>query len=728
MRGQDRIRTAVVGVLAAAILLPAPARADGVTGYLQLTYSSSDARALEDAAPAVITETDMFLQRYNLNVDRSLFPYVRFKMGGTFETVGEESREDGQERDRTTDRSSGFADLTITNPLLKAGGNYTKRREKIDASDSAALIMLRETTTLFAGLARREKLPSLDLLLLRTETYDADRHSQDTTQDQAALTSRYSPMKELDLRLHAGQTETADRLHEFDVVNRSLNGRVSYTDQFFGGRSSLNTTYMISLESTEASATGSGDVLFQVYPSSGLASVDDTPADGALDPLPPLIDGDLLGSVGINIGSLPSSTGDTRQRNLGLDLVAATGMNTLAVWVDREVPASVAGAWTWTVSTSEDNQTWTAVPVTSVAFGPFVNRFLISFTTVTARYVKAAVRPLAAGIFVPPGYDLSSVLVTELQAFESRPAEDVRGVTRRTSQNFDLNVRSLLLQSPALVHDLTYWHRRTEPGGPGQYILVNWLSLTRQLNPVLTAGARVGREDSNEAGGHHGSSLYGVSLIAVPLERLRHTLIFSGRRERIDERSSKSSALTLDNAAEFYRGVNGSLSAGLSRATSETGEESESRTITGGATIVPLSAMTLNLAHAETLTKRWGSVPAATSEQSRNELSVAYTPVSTLYLFASLAGISERDKPSATVQNYAASWSPFGSGSIQIGIPYSQTLRSAENARDISFAPNIRWLINRRTHLTVSRQVLKSETSLLTSRTRTASADLRWVF
>jgi len=711
------------------LFLPGAAHAEGVSGYLQLDYSRSQSSEQDGSGETIRAKTDTTLQRYNLNFDRNLYPYLRFKAGGIFEKLDVDNMFREERSDSVTKRTNGYADLSINNPLFRAGVGYAERRERVDQQGNPPLILYRETTSASAGLARQEARPTLDALLLRTETYDQERTSQNMVQDQFSLTSQYRPVKELDLRLSGGLIDTNDRLHNIETAGRNASGRFSYTDRFFQDRMSLNTTYTPSYQTLERMTSRTSDVQFQVFPLAGLASVDDTPADGALNPLPSLVDGDLLTGSGVNIGRLPSTLGDTQQRNLGLDFATAATVNTLMVWTDREIPVSVAAAYSWTIYVSSDNLTWTVGPPVSAQYGPFDSRFLLTFSDVTARYVKAVTRPLSAAVPIPPGTDVDTVFVSELQAFTRRiTTEENSRITRGFSQVYDLNTRTLLLQEPSLVHDLFYWHRRTDPGGPSQYVLANGLSLTKQLSSIMPGGVRVGREDANEKNGHRGTNLYGATLGIVPFSGLSHTLLLSGKHERIGDLTNDSASLFLNNTAEFYRGISATLSGGVNRATSETGEESRGSIVNFGVTLVPLPTMTINLGYSDSVTRRWGTVTPGTSGTTTGMVSAAYTPIRNLYLFASLSGVTERDKPSNTIQNYAVSWSPFSGGSLQVTLPYTQTLRSADNARETSVAPSIRWTVNRSTMLTIAYQVLTNETLLRRLRTETAYADLRIIF
>ena len=129
--------------------------------------------------------------------------------------------------------------------------------------------------------------------------------------------------------------------------------------------------------------------------------------------------------------------GDTQLRNMGLDFLVATEINTLYVWVDRDV-AQVADAFSWRIYTSDDDPRtatdWTLRQTVSPAiYSPTFNRFEIRFANVNARYVKVVTGPLSPA--VPIRFRFPTILVTELQAEIRRPASEVAGKQTTTFQN-----------------------------------------------------------------------------------------------------------------------------------------------------------------------------------------------------------------------------------------------------------------------------------------------------
>jgi hypothetical protein len=137
-----------------------------------------------------------------------------------------------------------------------------------------------------------------------------------------------------------------------------------------------------------------------------------------------MVDGNVAAGTGINLG-LPLPGGDARFRNMGLDFLVATGINTLFVLVDRDV-SQVADTFSWRIYTSSDNQNWELRQTVAPAFySPTFNRFEIRFANVTARFVKVVTSPLTPAI--PFATSFRDILVTELQSEPVGPHRKLQG-------------------------------------------------------------------------------------------------------------------------------------------------------------------------------------------------------------------------------------------------------------------------------------------------------------
>src|SRR5512139_1033567 len=78
---------ALAVLLFAAALSPATALADGIGGTIELTYSHGESNTSDPGGFEIRTRDDVFLQRYRLALDRTIYPNLRFSATGLFERV-----------------------------------------------------------------------------------------------------------------------------------------------------------------------------------------------------------------------------------------------------------------------------------------------------------------------------------------------------------------------------------------------------------------------------------------------------------------------------------------------------------------------------------------------------------------------------------------------------------------------------------------------------------------
>jgi hypothetical protein len=140
----------------------------------------------------------------------------------------------------------------------------------------------------------------------------------------------------------------------------------------------------------------------------GLFGVDDLPADTQLMSRPSLIDGVLDDAAGgVAIGPLGASS-----QNVGLDMGTSVQAEELRVHVRTAAGGAVpsGGPVTWTVWTSADRQSWTAVQGGSQTFSSALSAYVLDFTPTEARFFKA----------VSFGCNTVDTFVTELDTLAAR--------------------------------------------------------------------------------------------------------------------------------------------------------------------------------------------------------------------------------------------------------------------------------------------------------------------
>jgi len=689
--------------LLASALAPGSASADEIGLIAELAYSHSTTKEATGTVK-LDTKGDIFLQRYRLSLIRTLYPNLAFTASGLFEhTKLWSTANDGTVSEESTSTETKIIPtlgLSLNNPFVSAGATYTMFRDQTKSGDITFPADIRESYTASLGL-RPEGFPELTAIYSRNHTYDEDRKTRDLVDESYLLSLRYRPRQELDLNYSGIYSDSEDRLTGLKTQTLTNSGRVSYTKQFFG-RVSLSTSYNGSIRETKVVRPGQGTIESPVLAFAGLSGITDTPVQVVLDPNPALIDGDLVAGSGISIGQVPFG-GNDKPRNIGLDFFNVSEVNTLYVWVDRALPPVVSNSFTWAIYTSSDNLNWSLYQTVAPApFGSFENRFEIRFPSVKTRYIKVVVKPLSSGIIPPVGVDVSSIFVTELQAFLSVSAANFDQRTSDYSHLYALDVRTRILDNPSLIHTLSYWQSWAKQGGT-TYTFSNALSLSKRLSRVFSTTARVELDKSASGDIKTTSYVSGVSLTAIPLDTLTHTLTASARIDKEQEGTNTSRSLYLTNSAELYRGVDLSLVGGLTNGSLFTGEETKGTTVAVALNLVPRENLSIEADYSINNSERTGGISADTKDDKRSlTVSVSNTPVSALYLFASVTRETETDKEPSTFQSYSASWSPFRGGTLQIGVSYTEELRSTDNGKVTSYGPNVRWNITPVTSLDLS--------------------------
>ena len=713
-----------------AIFLSADSRADGLSGYLEYVYTKTTSESKDATGTESTLDTGNFLQRYNLSLDKRVYPNLRLLSGGLFEksdvSGSTETGTTRQDFDSTTTKLRPFVDLSLSTPLYQMAANYSRSEDRQKSQGSPPLTLIRDQYSGMLGW-NPEALPSLRFQFLRADRHDGERIFQDSSSQSYQLTSQYRPVSSVSLYYQGGLTDSQDRLSNNESRDVVHNGRFSYAGQWWNRRISLGTDYNITYRETEFHAGGAGEVSVPLLPFSGLSAIDDTPELGELSVNPSLVDGDLQAGSGINLG-LPPPGGDTQRRNVGLDFGVPTAVNTLFVSIDREIPRSVGDSFSWDIYTSSDNLNWILFQTIQPALqDPFVPRFEIRLQDVTARYIKAVTRPLAST--VPLATDFPLIQVTELQAALRSSAAAAGGRAVSASHIYNLSVRTRILDVPTLTYELAYSFAKATRA-PSRFHLSNGLYAGHRFSKHVSGTARVAREDSEDSGRGGRAYVFSGSLEAVPLPTLRHNLLLGARDDSAEGRSSRNLSLLLYNTAGLYKGLDVNVAAGRSRSVSETGQRTDTTQADASAVIVPNRKVTLNLTYAGKWDKITGGDPPAdrTVTTHSKEASVVFTPVSTVYLFGSYRAENPSGQNRRTIRNYSASWTPFPDGKLHLGFLYSETLRSETDGRDRTINPNLRLDIARGSFFSLAYQNTSSRSNLQSSDSDIISGDLRIAF
>jgi hypothetical protein len=703
-------------------ILSGTAWAEGFSGLLEVNYTIESFKTTDASGTTVKTDINTFNPRFTLTVDKRIFPNLRFLGTGFFEKEKSDGETNGRKTETEVTRFRPFLELRLETPLYTAAAGFSRRQEKTETSGFSGVTTVSDEYTGILGW-RPEGLPSFDLRMYRINRFDDERSFLDIHENLFNLQTIYS-YKGLWLMYYGLYDDSRNNIVDQDTEIWSHHGRATYSGMVWDDRILINGSYDINRQEVTTKTGGQGTVSLQIFPLTGLSSLDDTPADDALNPNPALIDGNLTASAGINLG-LPPLGGDTRRRNIGLDLSTPTELNKLEVWVDRDLPPEIANSFSWDVYTSSDNLTWTFwATVSSAPFGPFEYRFEMRFRNVTSRFVKVVTRPLSPT--VPGSGGFPDIFVTELQAFIDSPAEGRKEKATRTGQILSIDTRTRLLGRPSLFYDLSVLYNRVDPSGLETYTISNGLFATHRLSKTLSGSARVRLENGEENGRSREAFYYNASLVGDFLRAMRNNLIFSGQYITLEGESSTNNSLVFYNSATLYKGIDAYVSPGISYVKQAAGAQIWEFFVNGGVTLIPHRRLTMTISYSgETSRRTGGGIGKDTTSTQRLDIDASYTPFPTLQLVGFFEIFSESGRNTDFNQNYGVNWQPFPGGALQFSFYYNEELRTDLNEKNRIITPRVRWKIFKKSFLDVSYQWIKSKTDIQTTKSNIFSVSLQ---
>jgi len=695
------------------------------SGWIEFLYNQTDLQTVNADGQPVALESSAFRQRYNLELNWRLYPQLSFVVGGLFEKDDAVSQNNDLQADITRKRWRPYISLRQRSRLF-SGSLDVIRIEDTSRSGTFSSGRVLDTYSVDLGW-RPDRYPLVSFRIQRRDNYDPSREIIDTLDDLVELRTEYMAWERLRVFYRGSIREQENRVDGNGVLRRAHTGELAYADSLWRQRIQLSAEYNVNHQKQELTTSGVGEIANPVDPLDGLSINSDTPLNVTLDPNPALIDEDLSSSAGINLG-VPPPIGDERPRNIGLDLGIPAEVNAFRLWVDQDLPLAIANTFVWEVYTSEDNLNWVLrQTVAPASFDLLEPTFEIRFSNVTARYVKVVTLPLQRN--VPGSEQFPNIIVTELQAFLRIPAADATTRSDQTTQRFTSDLRVRLLERHNFFYEFSYSARGTQ-SLTDVWNLYNGLSFSEALNPTLRLSARVGREDNAQLDEELSTWLYSASLRAVVVPTLQQTLVFSGRVNEFEVGSDYINSVFLNNTLAIYRGVKANIGLGTTAGKRPDGERIGTQQVNARASLVPHRTLTFNLQYLLEREDRRGSSLGPDSKRDRtfSRITVAYIPVSAIYLFAGYRVERKTDSPERTFQNYSASWSPFAGGALQLTLAYNETLRSDLDTTFRIYTTRARWNISRRWWVQVAWQKSSTDSLFVQEESDILRASTRFVF
>lgn len=735
----------LVGVFCLVAAAPERATAEGLGGYLEYNFSKSNGEQRDSSGTSTTTNSTTLQQRYSLAMDKMIYPNLRFSAGGYLERTESDFDNSGQSTNSTLSKFNPYADLNLSNQVISSGLGFSRREETISTEGGASATTIVENYNAKFGW-KPEGLPSLDLLMSRLNSYDANHVSQDIVSDTINLNSRYKPVQELDLSYQGSLNTLNDNLTGLEVQSLTNSMRFAYGNQFFSDRVALATSYNISTRVNDVTPGGSGEVRTYLRPNRGYST---TIEDLVYNPdrytvvTTANVNPNLL-DKGAQV-TLATKSGFRTNSNVVMVLESAfnVSINEIRVFVtvdnsDNDIPAIFSSRFGWKVYASDDGLTWTEVgPVTStfnslrntigneirhgfdLTFPTIANKRYIQVVTVAQEITDANYGGISpANISV---YNVEPYFVEFLQPGQTKTTHTLSGL-------YDLNLKVKLLEEPSLFYDMTFTldHSSNDTMSSERYLVLNGLSMNHRFNSKLAGSARLAREDSIDPERTRSSNTLSLALSATPLPTLNHSLVYSGRVEEDNGASKVQNSLFLTNTAELYRGVNVNLSAGGSMGRDEVGVDQKSLLITAGASLQPHRALSVNLSFSDS--RQWltgGGKPDQYIYTQLGDISSTFNPLRSVYLFGGFSFIAQNDKKTEYTRNLGGSWSPFKDGALLLNLSYRESVATASEETNRAFVSSLRWNIQSGSYLDVSYLITRDSSISQTNDARTFSTSLR---
>lgn len=705
------------------LMVAAVAGADGVSFRNEFTYTNSTSDVTNEATgQKTTTDFSRLLQRYNLDISRNLFPYLRFATGTYYETTDSTSTTEDVDSDFDEKIIRPYVELSLDNPFYQAGIEAIRTQVEEEGTGLPDNTSKRDELNGSLGW-RPVDFPRMNLNVFNIRTHD-DLDTVDTSEQLITFDSSYEMAKGLHLDYLYTRNDVEDDLLGLETLDQNHTARADYYRDFFNNRLSLNAAYMYRQRTFEFSGAAGAEI--PLLRSAGLSSLDDFPDEGAMDNNPALIDGDTNSSAGIDIGL---GGDETTFANIGIDFGFPTNVDKIELWVDRRLTSTVANSFSWDVYTSTDNEedsTWSLVAsVSNAPFGTLDNRFEISFPSVNTRYIKVVVRPLSPT--VPDAALFPNIFVTEMEAFR-RATEAEEGDEQETvDHSFNVGLRGRLTEQTILGYNFYYRSQEEDPAPDDRTQMTNDFFINHFFNDVFSGASRFSLTDTEEGDEDSMNYDYSASLRARYLETLEQSLTYSWRKDDEEEEGvSDQRTVLLRTIAQLYRGWSAFVDLGHTWDNPADKSQITTRLIRAGTNLIPHHNLTINM-HYERSEDRQPEEQGGDSTETNWEVQAFYTLSRTLSFNVQYT-VVDREDSKQTLQNYSANWSPFPDGALQFFFSYNESLRPEDDQRERSFGPSIRWTVNPHTFLDVFYTVTEDDSQTETVEGKSLNANVRILF
>jgi hypothetical protein len=705
-------------LLAAAVLLPADGRAEGVTltGNLSYQGSKSDTK-FKATGEEIDGDSSRFTQLYNIELRKQLFPYLGFRTGALLTRDNNRTTTEDIRTKLTRENQTYFFELDLTNPIYRAGFTYRDIEDSVDGTRVADQKILRDEYTTFINW-RPDALPSVDVNYRYVDVRDKPR-TRETVGKFLNLNTRYD-FYNLGLDYTYLRTDRDDRLRDLGQLDEVHDGSLDYTTTLLGGRVSANGGSQLIYRTSDPSGGESVRLQTSPFRDAFFLLDDSTPENNTPGEFTTVGPGNPLTTVDIGGG------GPLNLVSFGVEFASPTRVDTVyalpledpmdpSLASPAEIDA-VADRFSWRVFSSDDQEFWREQRVTRATYDAFENRFEISFSSSgNPRYIKVATEPLSGG-------PTRSILISELQTFETAgggPGETFRSFR----QVYNLGLRSELSPDTTSFFDTFYQVEDLDPGDKST-LLTNSIGLRHSFGPRLGGSARYMRSLTRRPDADTVNNSFVASLRADHLDTFYQTLTYSFIKDSGDLGSGNTHSVWLRNNAVLHPSWSASLDLGYFRKSSEDRPTDHGPTSRIISSLRPNRWMNFNLDYTFQLTK---SKHEGTRRQHKWSFQAFIVPTDKLSMFALLSYNDDGRSDHEFDQTYSASWLPFGEGDLDFSLAYHRTKRRS-GADEEAINSELGWQIRRGLRGVLRYRIGTSESDVLETDFSVFSAELQFFF
>jgi hypothetical protein len=154
-------------------MVPSNIRADGIRFFGEFQYNSTDSDTkIKDTGEEISSEFTRFDQRYDLDISKTLYPYLLFATGTVYEHRKTETTTGDLDFDTTEKILRPFVELNLNNPIYQAGMSYRKSRIEEEITDLQDSRLDRDQYTAILGMTPSREFPEWNFAFIRTLTWD----------------------------------------------------------------------------------------------------------------------------------------------------------------------------------------------------------------------------------------------------------------------------------------------------------------------------------------------------------------------------------------------------------------------------------------------------------------------------------------------------------------------------------------------------------------------------